>query len=414
MKNNKEMTMDARLEETGGAEENVLRDEEIKSALRGVRERGQSGVQGEERNALQAAENGQERDSGEEEAESNPRYLDDLSVEDVEGPEWMIRQDETGKRLFSRRNLSMVLGAPKSRKTTLMAGLCSVALGRPLLGLIAAETGYKVVYIDTEQDPGYAKMTHRKVHRLMGWNTKKNHLRFRYYTLSNLEKPEGEEVFLSPQLRRKAEIMEIARNEKPDFVVLDGLVDICEDFNNQKESMALVEELRMLAISLNLHICTCLHTNKDRETERGHLGAMYVQKCESVIKVTKDEQNKIRSSEAPCNEGCRGGDVEECRFTMTEEEGLPVAYDTRLGRGKPEQLSDREIVERMFAASNYKPLRNKDLSGAILDTVNNDPASCIGERAAQKRVEKLKECNVLTQQADGLYVLTRSVKGDGK
>lgn len=409
--NEREQIIAANPEETGGAEENVWQEEEIKDALRAVREPGRSTPQGEGRNALQAAENGQERDVEGEEAESLPRYLDDLSKEDVEGPEWMLRQEETERRLFCRRNLSMVLGPPKSRKTTLMVGLCSVALGKPLLGLIAAETDYKVVYIDTEQDPGYAKMTHRRVHQLMGWDTKKNHPRFQYYKLSWLEEQAEGEAYLAPQLRRKAEIMEIIKREKPDFVVLDGLVDLCEDFNNQKESMALVEELRMLAISLNLHICTCLHTNKDRETERGHLGAMYVQKCESIIKVTKDEQAKSFSTVAPSKEGCRGGDFDEFSFTM-DAEGLPVACDPKLGKGKSEQPSEVEIVESVFAANDYKPLRYKELWQAILEAENKgkDHASQIGDRTAQKRVERLRELNVLTQRDDKLYVLTRSVR----
>lgn len=48
-------------------------------------------------------------------------------------------------------------------------------------------------------------------------------------------------------------------NEKPDFVVLDGISDLALDTNNLKEADESVTNLRIWATENNCHICNVLY-----------------------------------------------------------------------------------------------------------------------------------------------------------
>ncbi|MCD8266752.1 MAG: AAA family ATPase [Prevotellaceae bacterium] len=196
--------------------------------------------------------------------------------EEYERPECILRQDSTGAPLMTAEGLSLVLGPPKCRKTSLCVGMVAALLGHPLLGPSSPAESRplerKVLIIDAEQGKGYGQLTYRKVHKLMGWDDKVSNPRLVYMDFRPLSRQQRREA-----LTRAVEAL------RPQVVVLDGVVDICQDYNDQKDCAEVVGQLVELAGKCHTHICSCLHTNKDGRTERGALGAMYKQKAETTI-----------------------------------------------------------------------------------------------------------------------------------
>ncbi len=324
-------------------------------------------------------------------------FLINLSQE-VADPVVMLRQRGTQAPLFTEGNLSLVVGAAKSRKTTLMVALCATLLGGPQLGLEAVRQDYKVVYMDTEQGRNYAHMTARKIHRLMGWPLTENNPRLLYFDLRE-----------ATVERRLQVLEEVLLCEQPNFLFLDGLVDICGDFNDNRHCGKLVNHLMKLASENNCHICAALHFNKDKATERGHLGAMYKQKCETTIDVVKLQGY---SEARPSADGCRGVEFTAFTFATEGNHGLPVEF-TPEGKTEAKDLSALErqkaVVRQIFAEATNPSLRPHVLKQMIVERYPKTGGGTIELRSTEKMLKDLKKAGFLTQLDNYDYILTKDV-----
>jgi len=73
-------------------------------------------------------------------------------------------------------------------------------------------------------------------------------------------------------------------------VLLDGIVDLCQDYNDQKESRALVEWIRRIASINNFLLINVLHNARSTGKARGHLGTELLNKGKCNINITKDKE----------------------------------------------------------------------------------------------------------------------------
>lgn len=331
-------------------------------------------------------------------------FLIDLSRE-VPNPVAMLRQESTDVALFTEGNLSLIVGAAKSRKTTLMVALAAALLGKPQLGLKAVRDDFKVAYLDTEQGPNFAYMTARKVHQLMGWSDKENNPRFLYYEMCEAD-----------LARRLKTVEEVISEDKPNFLFLDGIVDICKDFNNNEGCGELVSNLMKLARGNNCHICAALHFNKDGMTERGHLGAMYKQKCETTISV---EIFDGYSEARPADNGCRGLPFKPFCFTMEGNNGLPVAYEVAAAPTKTTSQKSgkksagdkmRDCVEAILRNAQDNRLRHGALVTEILQSYKKANGAPVGRKYAEDTVTRLRRDGFVAKLNNGDYMLEVHVK----
>lgn len=77
------------------------------------------------------------------------------------------------------------------------------------------------------------------------------------------------------------------------YVVIDGVRDLLFDINDQKEAVIITTKLMQWTKELNCHISVVIHENKSDGNARGHIGSEIQNKCETVLKVEKDEENSI-------------------------------------------------------------------------------------------------------------------------
>lgn len=269
----------------------------------------------------------------------------DLSQQ-IEPPEAILTQAETGIPFLYRRGIHIVSGKQKTGKTYLNTMLMSAILNPcGFGGFEPSKTGLKVLFIDTEQDRADTQAVMARVHRLNEWSTVTNYDRFVGLNLREY----------SVEDRIKL-IEQSLRDVMPDVLIIDGIVDLCLDFNSLEESHKLTTMLMQWASRYNCAVVVALHVNKTDGELRGHLGAFLAQKGENVIKVSKENDGLnymsckvIESRHRPIND-----------FNFRIVEGMPEAYEP--------EISTKATVnyETIFKDALKQPLRYGELVGEIV------------------------------------------------
>lgn len=269
----------------------------------------------------------------------------DLSQQ-IEPPEAILTQAETGIPFLYRRGIHIVSGKQKTGKTYLNTMLMSSILNPcGFGGFEPSKTGLKVLFIDTEQDHADTQAVMARVHRLNEWSTVTNYDRF--VGLNLREYSVEDRIKLIEQ-----SLMDI----RPDVLIIDGIVDLCLDFNSLEESHKLTTMLMQWAAHYNCAVVVALHVNKTDGELRGHLGAFLAQKGEVVVRVSKENDGLnymsckvIESRHRPIND-----------FNFRIVEGMPEIYE-------PETSTKATVnYESIFEAALKQPLRYGELVGEIV------------------------------------------------
>lgn len=268
----------------------------------------------------------------------------DLSQQ-IEPPEPILTQIETNVPLLYRRGIHIVSGKQKVGKTFLNTMLMSAILNPcGFGGFEPSKTGLKVLFIDTEQDRADTQAVMARVHRLNEWSTVTNYERFVGLNLREY----------SVEDRIKL-IEQSLRDVMPDVLIVDGVVDLCLDFNSLEESHKLTTMLMQWASRYNCAILTALHVNKGNDELRGHLGAFLAQKGEVVVRVSK-ENDGLNYMSCRVIES-RHKPIDDFAFRIVE--GMPEIYEP--------EISTKATVnyESIFEAALKQPLRYGELVGEI-------------------------------------------------
>lgn len=192
-------------------------------------------------------------------------------------PEPLLIQTETSIPLLYKRGIHISSGKQKAGKTFYNSILMSAALNPDgCCGFHPIKPNLKVLFVDTEQDKSDTQEVIKRVHRLNQWLLTNNVERLVGINLREYSAPE-----------RILFIEQAMQDIKPDIIVIDGVVDLCLDFNSLEESHKLTTLLMQWAAKYDVSIIASLHINKGNDELRGHLGAFLAQKGESVMRVTK-------------------------------------------------------------------------------------------------------------------------------
>ncbi|MCD8302603.1 MAG: AAA family ATPase [Prevotellaceae bacterium] len=324
-------------------------------------------------------------------------YRVDPSV-DYERPECILVQEETGAPIMTKGGLSLVLGPPKSRKTSLCVALTASLLGKPMLGLRCADEAdadnMRIVFFDTEQGKGYAQLTCRKMYKLLDWDTAEKHDRLVYYDLRPLTKEERLEV-----------VVKAIERFKPTVIFIDGIVDMCKDYNEQSGCGEIMDQLLKLSGTYQSHICSCLHTNKDGRTERGVLGAMLKQKGENTLFI---RGYKGYSWVEPLDDGCRQKPFSPFAFTLSEDSALPIPWtgDTTEAQQETSLRKIMHYTEAAFSNSGRAELSNKELQTAIMEEAKDNSEVGLSRNNLFRYIAKMVDINFLRKVSRGVYALT--------
>lgn len=217
--------------------------------------------------------------------------------------------EQNGMMIASLGNISAVVGAAKSKKTF----LCTALVG----GLLAERGDFgitprlaKVLWVDTEQSELHVRKVCERIHRLAGWDERRNCGMLHTLTLREVDpKSRAEILYMAIELYR------------PQLVIVDGISDLMYNTNDIEESDRIVGELMAISTDLNCHILCVLHTNPNSDKARGHIGSTLQRKAETVIFVHKVGECSVVEPQF-----CRNEEFEPFAFII-DEEGLPILAD---------------------------------------------------------------------------------------
>lgn len=147
----------------------------------------------------------------------------------------------------------------------------------------------KICVVDTEQSEYYANKNAKRINRIS------NSENFDYLSLRKFSPNE-----------RKERIELYLKNYNVDLgiLIIDGIVDLCNNSNDMQEAIELTNWLMNISATMQIHIICVLHLNPGLNTNgetkmRGFLGTILAQKAETVLEIEKDKSNQKQSTIKP-------------------------------------------------------------------------------------------------------------------
>lgn len=110
----------------------------------------------------------------------------------------------------------------------------------------------KILHIDTEQSEGNVQLHVRRVYHLAGWEQSSDHSdQFRVLMLRETPSPQ----------QRWAKVMRACVDYKPDFLFVDGMLDVVESMNKEDACNIVISEAGALASIFKLCMIGICHEN---------------------------------------------------------------------------------------------------------------------------------------------------------
>ena len=203
-------------------------------------------------------------------------------LEEYVQPEPYIYTEDNAEKFIigSVHNLSVLSGKAKVGKTLLLNEITSSAFKDERVFHYSQEiSGKKVVYFDTEQSRNHSRMINERIVRLTKRDKEYLVQRFELHNITNRSHSE------------RVDMIEEKLYGDPDIAILiiDGIVDLIGNYNNPCEVSELMTRLLKWKDENLVHIMVVIHENKGNSFLRGHLGTELMNKAETVIGVSKND-----------------------------------------------------------------------------------------------------------------------------
>ena len=243
--------------------------------------------------------------------------------------------------------IHIISGKPGNGKTGLMAQLIAATLGGRFGNTVARRVGHKVngsddfqelqtriLYVDTEQGEDDT----------IGFKN-------RVISMSGVSKDEAKEHLKILRLRdtelaqdRWRKILKSIWQVQPTDIFLDGMLDIVEDYNDQKECQPIIRKCMMLATHYDTSLWAVLHENPMVDKLVGTLGSITQRKVSEIFTVIKVKQADLKPNDQRPDlpdiyfrvkqNKARGKDVADWLFQYVTNAG---------GWGQPVEIEDNGV-----------------------------------------------------------------------
>ena len=188
-----------------------------------------------------------------------------------------------GKNIGSLQNYVTFAGLPKTGKSTLISALIStIFYPGDLWGmkLQLPENRKKVAYFDTESADVEFYNQAEKIKKFADIEGFRDRL-FMYQVRED-----------SPGTIRKMILHLIENDSEISVLVIDGLLDLCINYNDERETRLLTNWLKMITKKFNILIISVIHLGKKDGETLGHLGSNSDRWAQSTLTISKDKVNK--------------------------------------------------------------------------------------------------------------------------
>lgn len=243
--------------------------------------------------------------------------------------------------------IHIISGKPGNGKTGLMAQLEAVTLGGKFGNTIARQVGHK-----TEGKDEYQVIPTRLLH-IDTEQGKDDSIAFknRVISMAGIEKEYAKQHFFILRLRdtelaqeRWKKILKAIWQVRPTDIFLDGMLDIVEDYNDQKECQPIIRKCMKLATHYDASLWSVLHENPLADKLVGTLGSITQRKVSEIFTVLKVKQVDLKEND-------RRPDLPDIYFRVKQNKarGRDVAdwlfrYENNVGGwGQPIEIEDNGV-----------------------------------------------------------------------
>ena len=251
--------------------------------------------------------------------------------------------------------LHIISGKPGNGKTGLMSQLEAATLGRQFGNTLAREVGHVVrdekgnIVTGDDKRPMFAVKPTRILH-IDTEQGKDDTIAFknRVISMSGVDKQQAKQHFFILRLRdtetakeRWQKILKAIWEVQPTDIYLDGMLDIVEDYNDQKECQPIIRKCMMLATYYDTSLWAVLHENPMVDKLVGTLGSITQRKVSEIFTVIKVKQADLKENDRRSDlpdiyfkvkqNKARGRDVADWLFQYVTNEG---------GWGEPVEIMD--------------------------------------------------------------------------
>ena len=251
--------------------------------------------------------------------------------------------------------LHIISGKPGNGKTGLMSQLEAATLGRQFGNTLARDVGHIVrdehgnIVNGEDSRPLFQQRPTRILH-IDTEQGKDDTIAFknRVISMSGVDKDEAKEHFFILRLRdtelaidRWKKILKAIWQVQPTDIFLDGMLDIVEDYNDQKECQPIIRKCMMLATHYDTSLWAVLHENPLVDKLVGTLGSITQRKVSEIFTVIKVKQADLKENERRADlpdiyfrvkqNKARGKDVSDWLFQYVTNAG---------GWGQPVEIDD--------------------------------------------------------------------------
>lgn len=261
--------------------------------------------------------------------------------------------------------IHIISGKPGNGKTGLMAQLIAATLGGRFGNTVARKVGHKVngsddfhelptriLYVDTEQGEDDT----------IGFKN-------RVISMSGVSKDEAKEHLKILRLRdtelaqdRWRKILKSIWQVQPTDIFLDGMLDIVEDYNDQKECQPIIRKCMMMATHYDTSLWAVLHENPMVDKLVGTLGSITQRKVSEIFTVIKVKQADLKPNDQRPDlpdiyfrvkqNKARGKDVADWLFQYVTNAG---------GWGQPVEIQDNGAkVTNIAEAKEIQMMKDAD------------------------------------------------------
>ncbi|MBR2017349.1 MAG: AAA family ATPase [Prevotella sp.] len=306
----------------------------------------------------------------------------------IGGIQALSGQKKNGKTFVIAQLIAAILGTGTEKVRHFLPGLAVPQRTLDYLGHMP-----KVLWVDTEMEKLNSAKVLRRIHWLCGWDMNKPDPRFNVLWLRGVidVKDENDRVVMRANQKRWQIIRQAIDILNPDAVFIDGIRDIIGDFNDNKESAALVGELMSLAEQKGICIWNVLHmnprpSNDDESKMRGHLGTELGNKVtDTLVSYKKKDSSSGRVLFTVKQQDARGKDMDDWQFEVTEDAGalgVPriVGNVTGIDQQQREEVTgdDPEQIKQWITEGIHKyhfPMTRSDVKKLIFADIGNQKNS---------------------------------------
>lgn len=242
-----------------------------------------------------------------------------------------------GNTISSLGDICQLKGKEKTCKTNILVNFIASCFGYgDTLGFDVKQcpSDKHIIYVNTELSRVDFDMKMRKIYDLL--KIKEELPNFTAIHCKGLKK---QDIVLNIQYQ-------LERLKNVYLLIIDGLVDICMDFNNVKASEDTIQLLTEWTEQYNCALITTLHQNPDgnfKEKSRGNLGTYLQQKAESTLISTKKQYKDKSELFSLITQSVRNG---------ADNEYVNFVYDRDLNHIR--SLSDDDKNKQHKKSEDYK------------------------------------------------------------